>query len=65
MYLKLFFFLIFYFYRDPSNTEGGEIIFGGSDPEKYVKPFMYFPITEKGYWQFEMDEYEFIFIQRI
>lgn len=50
--MKLF---ICFFFRDPSAPQGGEIIFGGSDPDKYVGNFTYVPVTKKGYWQFEMN----------
>lgn len=42
--------------RDPVDAEDvGELIFGGSDPEKYEEPFTYVPVTEQGYWQFRLD----------
>ncbi|CAI9279883.1 unnamed protein product [Lactuca saligna] len=36
--------------------EGGEIIFGGVNPNHYKGVHTFVPVTQKGYWQFDMDD---------
>ncbi|KAD7117345.1 hypothetical protein E3N88_04613 [Mikania micrantha] len=35
---------------------GGEIVFGGVDPKHYKGEHTYAPITQKGYWQFDIGD---------
>ncbi|XP_017872334.1 PREDICTED: lysosomal aspartic protease-like [Drosophila arizonae] len=44
----------FYLARDGTSTQGGELIFGGSDSSLYSGDFTYVPISQEGYWQFTM-----------
>ncbi|KAK9048806.1 hypothetical protein SSX86_032227 [Deinandra increscens subsp. villosa] len=43
--------------RDAANEEkGGEIVFGGVDPQHYKGNHTFVPITQKGYWQFDLGD---------
>ncbi|XP_077250936.1 aspartic proteinase A1-like [Tasmannia lanceolata] len=46
----------FWFNRHAEEEEGGEIVFGGVDPNHYKGKHTYVPVTQKGYWQFDMGD---------
>ncbi|XP_028791747.1 aspartic proteinase-like isoform X2 [Neltuma alba] len=46
----------FWLNRNPDEEEGGEIVFGGVDPAHYKGQHTYVPVTQKGYWQFDMGD---------
>ncbi|XP_047334471.1 cyprosin-like [Impatiens glandulifera] len=46
----------FWFNRNAAEKEGGELVFGGKDPAHYKGEHTYVPVTQKGYWQFEMGD---------
>ncbi|CAH8323493.1 unnamed protein product [Eruca vesicaria subsp. sativa] len=46
----------FWLNRDPKSEEGGELVFGGVDPKHFKGEHTYVPVTQRGYWQFEMGE---------
>ncbi|KAI3829389.1 hypothetical protein L1987_03512 [Smallanthus sonchifolius] len=46
----------FWLNRDANEEKGGEIVFGGVDPDHYKGNHTFVPITQKGYWQFDLDD---------
>ena len=50
----------FYLNRDTNSNIGGELIFGGSDPTKFVGPMHYVNVTKQDYWRIEMSEVNII-----
>ncbi|KAK4770214.1 hypothetical protein SAY87_030746 [Trapa incisa] len=46
----------FWLNREVEGEEGGEIVFGGVDPNHYKGEHTYVPVTRKGYWQFDMGD---------
>ncbi|KAG6529872.1 hypothetical protein ZIOFF_012087 [Zingiber officinale] len=46
----------FWFNRNSEEGEGGEIVFGGVDPNHYKGEHTFVPVTQKGYWQFDMGD---------
>ncbi|KAI0516206.1 hypothetical protein KFK09_008878 [Dendrobium nobile] len=46
----------FWLNRNSKDGEGGELVFGGSDPKHYKGEHTYVPVTLKGYWQFNIGD---------
>lgn len=46
----------FWLNRNTEEEEGGQIVFGGVDPNHYKGKHTYIPVTQKGYWQFKMGD---------
>ncbi|XP_057525227.1 aspartic proteinase A1-like isoform X2 [Amaranthus tricolor] len=46
----------FWLNRNADEEEGGAIVFGGVDPDHYKGEHTWVPVSQKGYWQFDMDD---------
>ncbi|KAJ4896833.1 Aspartic proteinase A1 [Raphanus sativus] len=46
----------FWLNRNAEDEEGGELVFGGVDPKHFKGEHTYVPVTQKGYWQFDMGD---------
>ncbi|GKV15970.1 hypothetical protein SLEP1_g26690 [Rubroshorea leprosula] len=46
----------FWLNRNTEEEEGGEIVFGGVDPRHYKGQHTFVPVTQKGYWEFDMGD---------
>ncbi|CAO2832476.1 unnamed protein product [Amaranthus hypochondriacus] len=47
----------FWLNRDLKGEVGGELVFGGVDEKHFKGMHTYVPLTEKGYWQFNMGDF--------
>ncbi|TYH82773.1 hypothetical protein ES332_D02G084700v1 [Gossypium tomentosum] len=47
----------FWFNKDPMASEGGELVFGGVDPKHFKGQHTYVPVTQKGYWQIDLEDF--------
>ncbi|CAA6662220.1 unnamed protein product [Spirodela intermedia] len=47
----------FWLNRNVEDTDGGEIVFGGVDPQHFKGNHTFVPVTRKGYWQFELGDF--------
>jgi saccharopepsin len=47
---------IFTFRMGSTESDGGEVVFGGVDENHYTGELEYFPVNHKGYWQIGLEE---------
>jgi len=45
----------FWLNRNPDDSEGGELVLGGTDPDLYTGSITWVPVSRRGYWQHDMD----------
>ncbi|XP_005230435.1 cathepsin E [Falco peregrinus] len=45
----------FYLGKNPESPLGGEVIFGGFDPSRFMGTLNWVPVTQQGYWQIQLD----------
>lgn len=48
----------FWLNRNPYQSKGGEVTFGGLDPSHYIPPITWIPLSSHGYWQFTVESVE-------
>ena len=46
----------FWLNRNTEEESGGELVFGGVDPDHFKGNHTYVPVSSKGYWQFNMGD---------
>lgn len=42
--------------RNPDSSLGGEVLFGGFDPSRFLGTLHWVPVTVQGYWQIQVDK---------
>lgn len=47
--------IVSFYLTKMDGAQGGEVIFGGSDPKYYTPPMYYAPIVNRHFWQFNLD----------
>jgi cathepsin D len=47
----------FWLNNNISESNGGQIFFGGSDPAYFTGNFTYLTVTDAGFWQFSMEKF--------
>ncbi|NXC74447.1 CATE protein, partial [Anhinga anhinga] len=44
-----------YMSSNPESSLGGELLFGGFDPSRFMGTLNWVPVTQQGYWQIQLD----------